>query len=195
MKYNFRFWHCIIFSIVVSCSNNKNQKMDSANYADSSQKNHVQENKQDTVKTAPKTDKMENDSLSNYDVYQFTNDTLVQEAYINYVTPKQLKFVVRTKNKMNAHKCEYSGIAMMADGEGTAQGSDELNNDELYGVYEYFTKGHPFFTIDVEFKRGKRIIIFTKDDKALCKADCPLTSHGTLRRISLSKEIQHNPTW
>jgi len=70
-----------------------------------------------------------------------------------------------------------------------------LNDDELYGVYEYFTKGHPFFTIDVEFKRGKRMTIFIKDDKALCESDCPLSSQGTLRRISLSKEVQYNPTW
>jgi hypothetical protein len=83
----------------------------------------------------------------------------------------------------------------MAQGEGTAQGSDELNNEELYGVYEYFTKGHPYFTLDIEFKRGERMTVFTKDDKGLCNVYVPLSSQGTLRRISLSKKVQHNPTW
>lgn len=194
MKYKFGFWLCMIFSLVISCNNNQNQRMENA-YSDSSTRNHSEEKKHDTVVTSAKTNTAESDSLSNYDIYHFTNDTLVQEVYINYQTPKQIIFLVKTQNKISLHRCEYSGTAMMANGEGTAQGSDELNDDELYGVYEYFTKGHPFFTIDVEFKRGKRVTILTKDDKDLCKPDCPLSSQGTLRRISLSKKIQHNPTW
>ncbi len=136
--------------------------------------------------------KLEHDSLSNYDHYQFMNDTFIQDAYIKYVAPRQIKFLVKTKNKLSAHECEYSGMAMMSNGEGIAQGSDELHDDELYGMFEYFTKDHLLFTIDVEFKRGKRITVFTKDDKTLCADDCPLSSQGTLRRISLSKEVQLN---
>ncbi|HTS46124.1 MAG TPA: hypothetical protein VMH01_17125 [Puia sp.] len=162
---------------------------------DSSESNNLNEKKLDTTKDDPQNDTVRNDSLNNYDVYQFVDDTLSQEVYINYVTPKQIKFLARTKNKITSHKCEYFGTALMANGEGTGQGSDELNNDELYGVYEYFTNKHPFFTIDVEFKRGKRLTIFSKDLKDLCARDCPLSSKGTLRRISLSKEVQHNPTW
>ena len=193
MKCKFGFVCCLTVFLIAACNNS--QHSNNTNHSDSSQANHLEEKKQDTVKTIAKTDKMENDSLSNYDAYQFTNDTLVQDVYINYVAPKQIKFLVKTKNKASSHECQYSGIAMMANGEGTAQGSDELKDDELYGVYEYFTKGHPFFTIDVEFKRGKRMTIFTKEDKTLCASDCPLSSQGTLRRISLSKEVQHNPTW
>jgi hypothetical protein len=135
------------------------------------------------------------DTLSTYDLYQFSNDKLVQEAYIKYLTPREIKFIVRAKNKISANTCEYTGTAMMANGEGTAQGSDELRDDELYGVYEYFTKGHPFFTLDIEFKRGKRMTISTKDDKRLCPTDCSFSSKGTLHLKHLSKEIQHNPAW
>ena len=142
-----------------------------------------------------KKDKIEKDSLNLYDVYQFVDDTLNQRVYIYYITPRQIKFLARTNNKITHHKCEYYGTAFMSNGEGTGQGSDELNNDELYGVYEYFTDKHPFITIDVEFKRGKRLTIFTKDIKDLCTSDCPMSSKGILRRISLSKEVQHNPKW
>lgn len=166
MKCKLGFVCCLIAFLMAACTNNKNQHLNSTNQPDSSQANYLEEKKQDTVIAIAKNDKMENDSLSNYDAYQFTNDTLVQDVYISYIAPKQIKFLVRTKNRISLHKCEYSSTAMMANGEGTAQGSDELNDDELYGVYEYFTKGHPFFTIDVEFKRGKRMTVFTKDDKA-----------------------------
>jgi hypothetical protein len=170
-KFVFRSW--IIISLLISCSN-RNPKAGSSNYSDSSQKNYSHENIKYSANIATKSEKMENDSMSHYDAYQFTNDTLVQEAYINYVNPKQVKFLIRTKNIRNSHKCEYTGTAMVANGEGTAQGSDELNNDELYGVYEYFTKGPPFFTIDIEFKRGKRMTVATEDDKifALLIARC-----------------------
>ena len=195
MKYKLGFWFYIIFSLVISCSNNENLKMDSTNYSDSSQRRNLEEKKQGTDLTAIKTDNVKNDSLSNYDVYQFTNDTLIQELYVNYLSARKIKFVIKTRNKIRLRDCEYSGTAIMANGEGTAQGSDDLKDDELYGVYEYFTKEHPFFTIDIEFKRGKRGTIFTKDYKGLSKVDCPLASRGTLHRISLSKVTQHNPTW
>jgi hypothetical protein len=63
----------------------------------------------------------------------------------------------------------------MADGERTSQEIDELNDDELYGVYEYFTKGRPVLTINVEFKRGRRMSAFTKDDISVCKPDYPIS--------------------
>jgi len=116
MKCNFGFLYCLIAFWTIGCANNKSLKLNDTD--SSSQKTYLKENERDTVTT---TIKMENDLLSNYDVYRFTNDTLLQEAYINYITPKQIKFLVRTKNKMSSHKCEYSGIAMMANGEGTAQ--------------------------------------------------------------------------
>jgi hypothetical protein len=175
----------------MGCANNINQKI---NNTDSSPQNHFESKKEDTVNFA-KTIEVDSDSLSNYDAYEFNNDTLVQDVFVNYLKPRQIKFLIRTKNKLNKSECEYSGMAMMAQGEGTAQGSDELNNEELYGVYEYFTKGHPYFTLDIEFKRGERMTVFTKDDKGLCNVYVPLSSQGTLRRISLSKKVQHNPTW
>jgi hypothetical protein len=193
MQFRSGFVYCLI-TFLAACNNN-GQRSNGADHSDSSQANQLKEKKQDTGKAEVKTDKMKSDSLSSYDAYQLTNDTLVQDVYINYVTPKRVKFTVKTKNRITSRECQYSGTAMMADAEGTAQGSDELNEEELYGVYEYFTKGHPFFTIDVEFKRGKRLTIFTKEDKTLCTPDCPLSSQGTLRRISLSKEVQRNPTW
>jgi hypothetical protein len=186
MKWKFGFILLFNCFLIVECNNN---------HSDSSRTNNFKAKKEDTVKTTVKTDNMEKDSLRSYDTYQFSNDTLVQDVYISYIAPNEIKFLVKTTNKTSLHKCEYSGVAIMANGEGTAQGSDELKDDELYGVYEYFTKQHPFFTIDIEFKRGNRMTIFTKDDKAMCAADCPLSSQGTIRRIILSKGIQHNPTW
>ena len=195
MKYKFGILCCLIVFLITRCSDNKSQNLNYPNHSDSLQGNHLGKKKQDGVNKSAKNNKMKNDSLSNFDFYQFTNDTLVQQVYINYLTPKQIKFLVRTKNKISSHNCEYSGTANMANGEGSAQGSDELNDDELYGVYEYFTKGHPLITIDIEFKRGKRMTIFTKEDKTLCAPDCPLSAQGTLRQVSLSKEVQHNLTW
>lgn len=191
MKYKFGFPICIIIFLLMGCANNINQKI---NNTDSSRQNHFESKKEDTVNFA-KTIEVDSDSLSNYDAYEFNNDTLVQDVFVNYLKPRQIKFLIRTKNKLNKSECEYSGMAMMAQGEGTAQGSDELNKEELYGVYEYFTKGHPYFTLDIEFKRGERMTVFTKDDKGLCNVYVPLSSQGTLRRISLSKKLQHNPTW
>jgi len=195
MEYKFAFVFCLIVFLTGGCVNNKKQHIDKIIHSDSDQANHVRQKNQYVVKPVTKTDKIENDSLNNYDVYKFTNDTLAQEVYVSYITAKQIKFLVRVKNKISLNTCEYSGKAMMANDEGTAQGNDESNDDELYGVFEYFTQGHPFFTIDIEFKRGKRMTIFTKDDKIFCKPDCPLSSQGTLRRVSLSKVAQLNPTW
>lgn len=138
------------------------------------------------------TNNLEKDSLSNYDHYQFVNDTFIQDAYIKYFAPRQIKIFVKTKNKLSAHECEYAGMAMMSNLEGTAQGRDELHDNELYDVFEFFTTVYPFFTFDIEFDRGKRMTVLTKYDKTLCAVDCPLTSQGTLRRISLSKEVQFN---
>jgi hypothetical protein len=135
------------------------------------------------------------DSSEYYDLYSFTNDTIVKTVYIKYVTSKKIMFLLNSKNKIAGNNCEYSGIAYMTNNNGTAQGSDELNDDELYGVYEYFTKGHPFFTIDVEFKRGKRLSIFTKDDSLINKHGCSLSIPNTLRRIKLSTKLQNNPKW
>ena len=160
------------------------------NYFDSSKEKNLESKKQGTVIIPAKTSNKNEDSLKYYDFYKFIDDTLIQNVFVNYITPRVIKFIVRTQNKKSTNECEYSGIAMMAGSEGTAQGSDELNNGELYGVYEYFTKGHPFFTIEIEFERGKRLTIFTKGDKSLCNIDCPLSAQGTLRRISLSGEVQ-----
>ena len=135
------------------------------------------------------------DSLKDYDFYRFENDTLIQSAYVRYMSPRKIRFLVKTKNKKSSNTCEYSDSAKMASGEGTGEGSDELNNDELYGVYEYFTNRKAFLTIDIEFRRGKRMTVFTKADTGFCKLDCPLSSKGTLRRKSLSKQKQRNPTW
>lgn len=194
MKYKFAFYLFIFIPLIICCSN-QSKKMVNPNFLDSSNGENLDSKKQDTAIMLSKTRNKNEDSLKLYDYYQFTDDTLIQKVFVNYITPRVIKFIVRTQNKKSTNECEYSGIAMMAGNEGTAQGSDELNNDELYGVYEYFTKGQPFFTIEIEFKRGKRLTIFTKSDKSLCKVDCPLSAQGTLRRISLSGEVQHNPKW
>jgi len=186
----------LLFFVLIACvNNNKNGKSEDSIHV-SLQGGQGAIKAQDTINNVKQgVTQLQTDSLGNYDFYQFENDTLLQSAYIRYVSPRKIQFLVRTKNKKSLNTCEYSDSARMASGEGTAQGSDELNDDELYGVYEYFTDKKAFFTIDVEFKRGMRMTIFAKADKALCKIDCPLSSKGTLRRKSLSKQKQRNPTW
>jgi len=195
-SYKYRVgWICwLIIFLIAGFTDNKSQQLNSGNHNVASQINSV-EKKLDTLNKIEKDSLEKSDSLRSFDVYQFTNDTLVQEVYISYVGTKQIRFLIRIINKISAHNCEYAGFAIMTNGEGTAQGRDELNNDELYGVYEYFSKGHPFFTINVEFMRGKRMTVLTKDQNDLCAPDCPLTSQGTLRRSKLSNEVQQNPIW
>jgi len=189
-----KFGFLLLFGLISCVNNNSNGKSEDS-IAVSLQRSQSAVKVQDTTNSVKRADQSQIDSLENYDFYQFENDTLLQSAYIRYMSPRKIKFLVRTKNKRSLNTCEYSDIAKMANGEGTAQGNDELNDDELYGVYEYFTDKKMFFTIDIEFKRGKRMTVFTKTDTALCKPDCPLSSKGTLRRKSLSRQKQSNPSW
>jgi hypothetical protein len=194
-------WHKISFLlplVITGCVNNyKDQRSNNDIHIDSLQKAGATVNVGDTIDAFNKTNLLNRDSMSlkDYDFYQFENDIVLQSFYIHYLKPREILFIIRTKNKKSLNECEYSDTARMASGEGTAQGSDELNGDELYGVYEYFTKKKNFFTIDVEFNRGKRMTAFTKSDTVLCKLDCPLSSKGTLRRKVLSHEKQNNPVW
>jgi hypothetical protein len=188
---------CLVFLLISACVDNNINQSENNSHLDSMKKEHISLGNRNTLTHNSKSFQSGKDSilLKGYDYYEFENDTLLQSGYIHYLAPRKIKFFVRTRNKISTNMCEFSDIARMADGEGTAQGNDGLNNDELYGEYEYFTNKYPFFTIGVEFKRGKRMTIYLNADTPLCKVDCPLSSKGTLRRKMLSTEVQHNPTW
>jgi hypothetical protein len=187
----------LIFLLAVGCKNDNKKESQFINQLDSLKGANQNIRTYDTTETINSLKKMKNDSITinDFDLYHFENDSLLQSAYVLYSSPREIRFIIKVKNKKSLDTCEYSGTAKMVSGEATAQGNDEMNNDELYGVYEYFTERNPIFTIGVEFKRGKRMTIFTKAKIASCKMDCPLSSVGTLRRKWVSHNIQHNPKW
>lgn len=107
-SYKYRVgWICwLIIFLIAGFTDNKSQQLNSGNHNVASQINSV-EKKLDTLNKIEKDSLEKSDSLRSFDVYQFTNDTLVQEVYISYVGTKQIRFLIRIINKISAHNCEY----------------------------------------------------------------------------------------
>jgi hypothetical protein len=99
MKQNCRFYYSLIYIAFMSSFNNNYTPKDSPNNTDSSHRKHLGPNKKDTERISVKTDSSYNDSLKCYDSYQFANDTLAQNVFVYYITPKNIKFLIRVQNK------------------------------------------------------------------------------------------------
>lgn len=163
------FSRLLLFATIWSCSNSNNStKVTNGQVLDSSQ-------------------------LKEFDVYKFENDSIIQYAFIHYLTPRRIVFELQTTNKKNQETCNLSDTATRGEIDNAAGYTDELNNDEMYGAFEFsFDRGEVHTYIGIEPSRGKRLSVQTGLD-SLCDPSCPLHSVGTLRLLKLSQVKQAAP--
>lgn len=132
-----------------------------------------------------------------YDVYKYEDDSLIQLAYIHYLSPHKISFTLKSGNKKNGKSCSLSDTAVMemtnGDDPDPASYEDELAENELYPAFEFvYKRDSRETTIGIEPSRGKRLAITTAL-RDICDRSCPLGSAGTLRRTSLSSVKQEGP--
>lgn len=137
-------------------------------------------------------------AYKDYDIYQFKNDSLIQTAYVHYLTPKKIVFRLTSVNQKSGKSCNLMDTAAITSSEAAPDPSaytDELNGDEMYPAYEYlYDRRDSFHTyVGVEPERGKRLKVQTALD-SICGNSTPFTSVGTLRLIRLSPVKQKGPS-
>lgn len=152
---------------------------------------------------APGTFDLGDDSLmmmvdtNSSDTYKWENDSLLQMAYIHYLEPTKIAFVLRSFDKIRQKTRVARGTATLpyALGSNPDTYDDELDRNEPYPVYEFSSQRDKLYIdIGVEPSRGKRMSAnISKSLKILEDADCPIGSMGTLRRIKLSAIAQTAP--
>jgi hypothetical protein len=188
MRQGIRKW---LFAMVVlgGCSGSSDQRSD----------------KSDTTKPAkvnnsvpPGAIATDSASFKEYDVYQFKNDSLIQTAYVHYLTPTKIVFRLTSVNRKNGKSCDLMDTARITSSDAVpdpAAYADELNGDDMYPAYEYlYDRRDSFHTfVGIEPERGNRLKVQTALD-SLCGYSTPFTSAGTLRRIRLSPVKQKGPS-
>ena len=134
------------------------------------------------------------DSL--FDVYKFQNDTLIQLAYVHYLSPKRIIFRLTTVNRAKSQTYNLTDTAENTANESVpdpATYNDELDGDALYPVYEFENNNqHQHMTIGIEPSRGKRCSVQTHPD-TVGGSSTPMHSIGTLRLVRRSTSPQEGP--
>ena len=133
---------------------------------------------------------------SSFDMYRFQNDTLIQLAYVHYLSRKRIIFRLTTINRAKGQTYNLADTAENTSNDvipDPATYNDELNGDVLYPVYEFeCNKQNQRITIGVEPSRGKRLSVQTHPG-TLGGPSTPLHSTGTLRLVRLSTTPQEAP--
>jgi hypothetical protein len=172
----------LLFSLsVTGCLNSNSEAQHSENKA------------KDTVSAKTQTPKSYDSLMNMSDLYEYENDTILQQAYVHYLSPVKINFLLRVTNKRNSKVCEVSDTGVLAYYPSDPDAlDDELAGGELYPAYQFgHEKGASYIYVSVEPSRGKRLIIQASPDY---KKACLIGSLGTLRRKKLSSVAQQGPS-
>lgn len=144
------------------------------------------EEDEETHAASGKLTRADSSQMIDADVYQLESDTLIQQAYIKYLSEKSISFLLVSQSRLDNSLCKLSDTISLSEGEPGAY-IDQTLGDQLYPVYEFVKeKDSSHINIGIEPSRGERLAVScSRDYDNTCNNKTPFTS-ATLRLVKKS---------